>query len=148
VIAYLEGLLDTMGLDAEMDAETADGVHYVNVWGAESPDDMAVLIGKRGHTLDSLQELVRGYVFQTEGERCRIVVDVEDYRKRRRSHLIRRANEVAGRVKRSGEAEALDPMNAFERKIVHDAVGRVGGLETASEGDEPNRRVVIRRTAR
>ena len=75
----------------------------------------------------------------------RVVVDVEDYRKRRRSQIIRRARDVARRVLKTGRPEALEPMTAFERKIVHDAVAEVGGLETASDGEEPNRRVVVKR---
>ena len=69
---------------------------------------------------------------------------MEDYRKRQRSRIVGKAREVARRVRKTGRQEALDPMSAFERKIVHDAVAEVGGLETASQGEEPNRRVIIR----
>ena len=143
-IAFLEGLLESMGLQADVDAESMDGIRYVQIWGEESADDMGLLIGKRGHTLDALQELVRSHVQGRTDERCRLVVDVEDYRKRRRSQLIRKAKDAARQVRRTGEPEALEPMTAFERKIIHDAVSEVGGVETESEGEEPNRRVVIR----
>jgi spoIIIJ-associated protein len=118
------------------------------VWAGASGEDVGLLIGKRGHTLDALQELVRSHVQGRVGGRCLVLVDVEDYRKRRRSRVLSRTREAARRVKRSGRPEALEPMNAFERKVVHDAVAEMGGLETASEGEEPNRHVVIRRASR
>jgi len=142
---FLEGLFEAMGLPAEVESNLDEGVMYVDVWGSESDEGMGILIGRHGQTLDSLQDLVRGTVQRKTGDRCRVVVDVEDYRKRRRSQLESRAQSVALRVKKSGKPEAMDPMSAFERKIVHDAVAKVGGLETASEGADPERRVVIRR---
>ena len=144
---FLEGLLDAMGLDADVDPALVDGTMYVDVWGAEGSEGMGILIGRHGHTLDALQELVRSVVQRQVEARCRVVVDVEDYRKRRRSQITRRARDVARRVLKTGRPEALEPMSAFERKIVHDAVADVGGLETASDGEEPNRRVVVRRRA-
>ncbi len=143
---FVEGTLAAMDLDADVEISDADGLTYVDIWGVEGGEDMGLLIGKGGHTVDALQELVRGFVYHRTGERCRVLVDVEDYRKRRRSQLIRKARDAARDVKRSGTPQALEPMNAFDRKIVHDAVAEVGGLETASEGEEPDRRVVIRRS--
>jgi spoIIIJ-associated protein len=143
-VGFLEGLLEAMGLPAEVDAESMDGIRYVQLWGEESAEDMGLLIGKRGHTLEALQELTRSYVQRQTGERCRLVVDVEDYRKRRRSQLVRKAKDAARQVRKTGRSHAMEPMSAFERKIVHDAVSEVGGVETESEGEEPNRRVVIR----
>jgi spoIIIJ-associated protein len=144
---FLEGLLDAMGLDAdvEINAEEA-GLLYVELWGVEGSESMGLLIGRHGATLDALQELVRASVQRKTGERCRVLVDVEEYRRRRRSQVARRAHEVAHRVKKSGRSETLEPMSSFERKVVHDAVAEIGGLETMSEGDEPNRRVVVRRS--
>jgi spoIIIJ-associated protein len=145
---FVQGLLDVIGLDAEVEIQTVDEVTYVDVWAGTSGDDVALLIGKHGHTLDALQELVRSHVQGRVGGRCLVLVDVEDYRKRRRSRLLGRVRDAAQRVKRSGRPEAMEPMNAFERKMVHDAVAKLGGLETASEGEEPERHVVIRRTSR
>lgn len=142
---FLEGLLDVMGVPAEVDINSTDDLTYVEIWGEEDSEDLGLLIGKHGATLDALQELVRVEVHKASGERCQVVVDVEDYRKRRRSQLIRRAREVARRVKRSGRPEALEPMTPFDRKTVHDAVSEISGIETSSEGEDPNRRVVIRR---
>jgi spoIIIJ-associated protein len=145
---FLEGLMDAVGLDADLEIVSADGVTYVDVWSPSSSEDMGILIGKRGHTVESLQELVKSHVQRETGERCRVQVDVEDYRKRRRSRIVQRAQEAASRVRRSGKPEALEPMSAYERKIVHDAITEVDGVETASEGEEPDRRVVIRRPRR
>jgi len=143
-LSFVAGLVEVMGLDAEVEINSVEGTTYVDIWGA-SPDDMGLLIGKGGHTVDSLQELVRGYVQRLTETRCALQVDVEDYRKRRRSRLVQRAQQVARRVRKSGRAEMLDPMNSYERKIVHDSVAEFEGLETSSEGEEPERRVVVRR---
>jgi spoIIIJ-associated protein len=142
---FLEGLIEIMALEAEVEPASSEGVPYVDVWGAESADAMGILIGKHGQTLDALQEIVRGVVQRQLQERCRVIVDVEDYRKRRRSLLVSRAQGVARRVKKTGRPERLEPMTAFERKTVHDAVAEVGGVQTTSEGEEPERRVVVRR---
>jgi spoIIIJ-associated protein len=110
----------------------------------EGEDDMGLLIGRHGQTLEALQDLARTVVSSRTGSRARIVVDAEDYRKRQRSRLESHAREIGRRVARSGREEALDPMNAYERKIVHDAVATIRGVESTSRGDEPERRVVIR----
>ena len=142
---FLEHLLDLMGVPGDAEPNFAGGTMYVDVWGEEG-DGMGLLIGRHGQTLDAVQEVVRGAVHRRLETRCRIVVDVEDYRKRRRSQLVSRARGVAQRVKRTGRPERLEPMNAYERKIVHDALGEVGGVETTSEGEDPDRRVIIRRS--
>ena len=142
---FLEGLIDAMGIDGEVDIAQVEGSTYVEIWAENDPDSLGVLIGKHGNTLESIQELVRTVVYRKSGDRCLVLVDVEDYRKRRRSQVLRKARDTARRVQRSGRYEALEPMNAYERKLVHDAVAQMGGLETASEGEEPNRRVVIRK---
>jgi spoIIIJ-associated protein len=142
---FLKGLLEAMGMGAEVEINVTDGGTYVDVWGVDSQEEMGLLIGRRGHNLDALQELVRSYVQRQTEERCQVLVDVEDYRKRRREMIVQKASGVARRVKKSGRPESLEPMSAHERKIVHDTVAELGGLETASEGEEPQRRVVIRR---
>ena len=142
---FLTGLLERMGLSAEVDWGEVDGVMYVDVLGAEEAEGMGLLIGRHGQTLDALQDVVRSAVQRRTESRCRVIVDVEDYRKRRRSILVERAAAAASRVKRSGRPERLEPMSPYERKIVHDAVNAVEGVETSSEGEDPERRVVIRR---
>ena len=143
---FLEGLLSRMGLDAEVEPVFEGGTMYVDVLGQGSDDeeDMGLLIGRHGQTLEALQELTRVVVGQRTGMRARIVVDIEDYKRRQRSRLEARVREVAARVARSHQEEELEPMNPFERKLVHDAVAAVPGVQTASRGEEPERRVVIR----
>ncbi len=143
---FVEELLSRMGIDASVEPNLEDGTMYVDVLAAGAgDDDMALLIGRHGQTLEALQELTRHIVMRRTGMRCRVIVDVEDYRKRQRDRLAARAREVAKRVARTGREEELEPMNPYERKIVHDAVAAVPGVESSSRGEEPERRVVIRR---
>jgi spoIIIJ-associated protein len=144
---FIEGLLGALAMDADVEVNEVEGVSYVDVLSSEDGEDLGILIGRRGHTLDSLQELMRNFVQQRSGDRCLVLLDVEDYRKRQRSRIVRQARDVAGKVKRTGRPEALEPMGSFERKLVHDTVAEIGGLESVSEGEEPQRRVVIRRQA-
>jgi len=142
---FLEGLLERMGIAASVEPNLEDGTMYVDVIGPEPDDeDMGLLIGRHGQTLESLHELTRVVVAQRSGMRPRIIVDVEDYRKRQVDRLVARAREIAKRVADSGREEALEPMNPFLRKVVHDAVAGVTGVESGSEGEEPERRVVVR----
>ena len=155
---FVEGLLARMGLVADVEQGVDDGTMYLNVVGRESGDedggdenggdedeeDMGLLIGRHGQTLDAVQELTRVVVSHRTGLRCRVIVDVEDYKKRQRARLASKAREVAKRVARTGREEALDPMNPYERKVVHDAVAEVSGVESSSRGEDPDRRVVIR----
>ena len=141
---FIEDVLERMGIQASVEISEDEAGTYVEIWGDEDEDAIGALIGRRGSTLDGLQELVRSVVLRQTGERCSVLVDVEDYRKRRRDQVLRRASDAAARVRRTGKQVALEPMSSYERKIVHDAVAAVGGLETLSEGQEPNRRVVVR----
>lgn len=142
---FLEGVLSRMGLTADVEPTFEDGTMYVDILG-EGPDDeeMGLLIGRHGQTLDALQEITRVVVGQRTGMRARIVVDVEDYKRRQRARLEARAREVAKRVARTHREEELEPMNPYERKVVHDAVAQVAGAQSASRGEDPERRVVIR----
>jgi spoIIIJ-associated protein len=141
---FLEEILARVGIEASVEPNLEDGTMYVDVLGAgEDDDDMALLIGRHGQTLEALQELTRHVVMRRTGIRCRVVVDVEDYRKRQRDRLVARARDVAKGVARTGREEELDPMTPFDRKIVHDAVARVEGVESFSRGEDPDRRVVI-----
>jgi spoIIIJ-associated protein len=141
---FVDGLLTRMGIAATVDPAYEDGTMYVDVLGeGRDDDDMGLLIGRYGQTLEALQELTRGAVIQRTGERSRIVVDVEDYKRRQRDRLENRAREIADRVSKTGREEELDPMNAFERKLVHDVVASVVGVTSESRGEDPDRRVVI-----
>ena len=142
---FLEGLLERMGIVATVEPAMEAGTMYVDVIG-ESPDDedMGLLIGRHGQTLESLQELARAVIGQRLEVRPRVIVDVEDYRKRQLDRLTARVRDTAERVAKTGRSEKLEPMNAFLRKIVHDTVAEVSGAESSSEGEGVDRRVVIR----
>jgi spoIIIJ-associated protein len=133
-----------MGVDADLDHGVVDGVMYVDVL-AGGDEGIGLLIGRHGQTLDSLQELMRSAVQRQTLSPCRVMVDIEDYRKRRRSQLAERARATAAKVRRTGRPERLEPMNSYERKIIHDTASEVGGVETTSEGEDPERFVVIRK---
>ncbi len=142
---FVEGLLSRMGISAGVETAIEEGTMYVDILGEGPADeDMGLLIGRHGQTLEAIQELTRVAVGHRLGTRCRVVVDVEDYRRRQRSRLAAKAREIAKRVARTGREEELQPMNPYERKVVHDAVSTVGGVESSSRGEEPERRVVIR----
>lgn len=142
---FLEDLLGRMGIEGTVEPNPEDGTMYVDILGSgPDDDDMALLIGRHGQTLEALQELTRHVVLRKTGLRCRIVVDVEDYKKRQRDRLVSKAREVAARVVRTGREEELEPMTPYDRKVVHDAVAGVEGAESSSRGEEPERRVVIR----
>ncbi|HJS26137.1 MAG TPA: RNA-binding cell elongation regulator Jag/EloR [Actinomycetota bacterium] len=142
---FLDGLLERMGIAATVEPAAEGGTMYVDVIGADPDDeDMGLLIGRHGQTLEALQELTRAVIGQRLEVRPRVVVDVEDYRKRQLDRLTIRVRESAQRVAQSGRSETLEPMNAFLRKIVHDTVAEVTGAESSSEGEGADRRVVIR----
>ena len=141
---FVEDLMAKMGIDATAEPNLVNDHMYVDILG-DDEDDMALLIGRHGATLDAIQELTRMVVGRRLDQRCRILVDVEDYRKRREDRMIERALQAARSVLETGREQVLDPMNPYERKLVHDAVAELGGLETSSRGEEPNRAVVIRR---
>jgi spoIIIJ-associated protein len=144
VADFVDELLARMDIDAAAEPVVHGDHMYVDIVG-EDEDDMALLIGRHGQTLEAIQELTRLAVGQRLDERVRVIVDVEDYRKRREDRLIQKATEIARRVARSGREEELEPMNPYERKLVHDAVSAVPGVESASRGEEPNRFVVVRK---
>ena len=137
---FLTGLVAAMGLQAEVSTSVEEDSVVCEVAGPE----LGVLIGRRGQTLDALQEVTRTAVQRRLRARARLVVDVEGYRSRRKASLIEYAQSIAERAKERGTEIELEPMTAYERKIVHDAVGEVEGASSFSEGEEPQRKVVIR----
>ena len=137
---FLEGLLGAMGLEAEVASSIEEGTAFLDVSG----EGLGGLIGRRGQTLDALQELARTAVQRKLRARIRLLVDVEGYRARRRASLAEYAREMATRAKERGTEIELEPMSAYERKIVHQAVSEIDGASSFSEGEEPARKVVIR----
>jgi spoIIIJ-associated protein len=143
VADFVEELLSRMDVDAIAEPVEEGGRMYVDILDGD-PDDMSLLIGRHGQTLDAIQELSRQVVGRRLDERIRVLVDVEDYRKRRAARVEDRAREAAERAVDTGEEQALEPADALERKIAHDVVGAMEGVESESRGDDPNRYVVVR----
>lgn len=138
---FLEGLLDAMEADGDVVAEILDdGTVAAEITGG----DGGLLIGSRGQTLEAMQELLRTVVQRQAQTRVRVTLDIEGYRDRRRDSVKRMAEQMAERALDEGEVE-LEPMNAYERKIVHETVAAIDGVSSFSEGQEPRRRVLLRR---
>ncbi|MGN6474702.1 MAG: protein jag [Mycobacteriales bacterium] len=136
---YLEVLLDLAARHGDIDIHVEADRASVSIIG----DGLDSLIGPGGSTLDALQELTRLAVYRETGVRSRLMLDVGGHRARRRAELATIGREAAERVLASGEPERLAPMTPFERKVVHDAVAEVEGVISESEGEEPERRVVV-----
>jgi spoIIIJ-associated protein len=135
---YIEGLLDIADLDGDIDMDVEGDRAVVSVVGATLDE----LVGDDGEVLEALQELTRLAVHRRTGTRARLMLDVGGFRVRRRAELADLGRSVAAEVARTGEPKKLGAMSPFERKIIHDAVA-VAGLRSESEGEEPNRRVVV-----
>jgi spoIIIJ-associated protein len=135
---YIEGLLDIADLDGDIDMDVEGDRAVVSVVGATLDE----LVGDDGEVLEALQELTRLAVHRKTGTRARLMLDVGGFRVRRRAELADLGRSIAAEVARTGEPKKLRAMSPFERKIIHDAVA-VAGLRSESEGEEPNRRVVV-----
>ena len=134
---YLEELLDIADLDGDIDTYIEGDRAHVSI-----VSESQVLVGANGEVLDALQELTRLAVMTDTGDRSRLMLDVAGYRERRRTELAALAADAIEEARTSGERVPLQPMNPFERKIVHDAVA-AAGLTSESEGEEPRRHVVV-----
>ena len=137
--AFLEKVTRAMGLAVSMSVSEDEDCITINLHG----EDLGLLIGKHGQTLDALQYLMNLVAQRDARDRLRIVLDIEDYRKRRAETLEQLALRLADRAKRSGERVVLEPMTPHERKIIHMSLQSDSRIETFSEGQEPFRRVVI-----
>lgn len=142
-VAFLTGLFDVMGVDAKVNV--LDNTDPLNVRIKITGDDTSILIGRRGDTLDALQYLTGLVLNRDSEEYIRVMLDAEDYRKKREQTLERLAHRLANNVVRTGRPVRLEPMNPYERRILHSALQGHPRVETISEGVDPNRRVVIRR---
>ena len=136
---YLERLLDIVGYDGDIDLDVEGDRAMVAIIGA----DLQQLVGPNGATLEALQELTRLAVQQRTGQRSRLMLDIDGYRARRRAELTTLAKTTADKVLGSGAPVRLAPMNPFERKVVHDVISAIEGVQSESEGEEPQRRVVV-----
>jgi len=137
---YVEGLLDILDYDGDIDELVSAGRPMVEVVGGR----LQPLVGQRGATLEALQELTRLAIFRATGSPSRLLLDIGGYRASRRKELAAVARNAVEKVKEHGDAVRLEPMSAFERKCVHDVVNAIPGVQSESEGVEPNRRIVVR----
>lgn len=137
---FLEGLLEHMGAAAEIEvAERENGGIGVNLRG----ENMGAVIGRRGETLDAIQHLTNYAVNRGAEKRTHISVDAENYRSKREDSLVHLAEKMAAKVIKYGRSMALEPMNSYERHVIHTALQNYEGVSTSSTGTEPNRRVVV-----
>jgi len=139
---YLEGLLDILDLDGDIDIDVEGNRAMVSIEEARA-GELEHLVGERGEVLDALQELTRLAATRETGERSRLMLDIAGARAARRTALIELAGAAMAEATRTAGPVALEPMNPFERKVVHDAVA-AADMVSESEGEEPRRRVVIR----
>ena len=138
--SFLEGLLERMGTKAELDMKTKDdGSVFVNLSG----DGMGAIIGRRGETLDAIQHLTNYAVNRGCEQRTHISIDAENYRAKREESLVHLAEKMAAKTLEYHRSMALEPMNSYERHVIHTALQNYEGVTTCSTGTEPNRRVVI-----
>lgn len=135
----LDEVLDALDLDGEIVIDEEDEQIVARIEG----DDLGLLIGRRGQTIDALQMLCYRIAFRGAGERKRISVDAAGYRERRRETVERQADRAAERALETGKEIELEPMSSVERKIVHDRLKDRTGLETFSEGEDPERCVIV-----
>jgi len=135
---YLEALLDITDLDGDIDIDVENGRAALAIAGGK----LNHLVGNNGEVLDALQELTRLAVQTSLGDRSRLMLDIDNFRSDKKEELAKLAHETADEVKSTGAAIKLKPMNAFERKVIHDTIQEIG-LTSESEGEEPNRCVVV-----
>ncbi|GAO07241.1 single-stranded DNA-binding protein [Streptomyces lydicamycinicus] len=139
---YLEGLLDIADLDGDIDMDVEADRAAVSIISDSTSRDLQKLVGRDGEVLEALQELTRLAVHRETGDRSRLMLDIAGFRARKREELSELGAKAAEEAKGTGQPVKLDPMTPFERKVVHDAVA-AAGLRSESEGEEPQRRVVV-----
>jgi spoIIIJ-associated protein len=138
---FTQGLVDAFDFGARAKSVIDDDVVVVEVTG----ENLGLLVGPKGATLHAIEELVRTVVQrQTDGHGARIHVDVAGYRAKRRAALADFTRSLAEKVLETGRPQALEPMSASDRKVVHDTASEIEGITTVSEGEDPRRRVVLR----
>lgn len=139
---YLEGLLDIADLDGDIDMDVEADRAAVSIISDSSSRELQKLVGRDGEVLEALQELTRLAVHRETGDRSRLMLDIAGFRAKKRAELAELGAKAAVEVKSTGQPVKLDPMTPFERKVVHDAIA-AAGLRSESEGEEPQRFVVV-----
>lgn len=140
--AFLSKILSSMGIIATNQIKKEDNILSIDIMDI-SPSDMGILIGKRGNTLDSIQYLLSLAINKNRENYLKVVVDSEGYREKREETLVKLATKMAEKARYSKKPVKLEPMNPYERRVIHSTLQSFDGVNTYSEGDEPYRRVVI-----
>lgn len=136
---FLRSIVDKMDIDIVMESFKNDECFYIEISGKDS----RTVIGKRGQTLDSIQYLTNLVVNKERDEYMRTIIDVEGYRSRREKTLEQLGAKLARKVQKTGRSVKLEPMNPYERKVIHSTLQGIEGIVTRSEGEEPYRRVIV-----
>jgi spoIIIJ-associated protein len=139
---YLEELLDIADIDGDIDIEIRNGRTYISIAAEDDSEGLESLVGRDGEVLEALQELARLSVLSATENRSRLVLDINGYRKERAGDLQQIAENAVAKVKETGAPVALEPMSAYERKIVHDAVADLGFV-SESDGEGAGRHIVV-----
>lgn len=138
-ITFLKDIMEKMGLDLELKVRTGKELVYIEMNGK----DARTIIGKRGQTLDAIQYLTSLVVNKDKEKYIKVVIDAENYRAKRQKTLEQLANRLAANVSKSRKSVRLEPMNPYERKVIHATLQKNPDITTRSEGEEPYRRVII-----
>ena len=136
---YLQNIMEKMGIEAEINIADSEEGFFVDI----DSNGSGVIIGRRGETLDALQYLTSLVVNKMDGEYKRITLDSSGYREKREETLIQLAEKISNKALKTGRPTTLEPMNPYERRIIHSAVAKVEGVNSKSVGEEPYRKVVI-----
>jgi spoIIIJ-associated protein len=138
---FVVEIAKNMGISVNIEAKKREHFIQLNIFSENS----AILIGKGGKTIDALQTLIKSSIQNTTGFKVNVMIDVEDYKEKINKYLEYNVKRIAKEVRSTGVEAKLDPMNSYERRIVHNAVSEISGVSSISEGEEPNRFVVIRK---
>ena len=138
---YIIDVAKNMGITVNIEAKKRENYIQINLFSENS----SILIGKNGRTMEALQYLIKNSIFNKTGFKINVILDVEDYKEKINKHLEYVVKKIAREVRKTGVDAKLDPMNSYERRIVHNAVNEIKGVSTISEGVEPNRYVVIKK---
>lgn len=138
---YIIDVAKNMGITVNIEAKKRENYIQINLFSENS----SILIGKNGRTIEALQYLIKNSIYNKTGFKINVILDVEDYKEKINRHLEYNVKKIAREVRKTGVDAKLDPMNSYERRIVHNAVNEIKGVSTISEGVEPNRYVVIKK---
>lgn len=139
VVSYVKEILSKMGIDSNVEITSEDNIMNINISG----DGMGIVIGRRGETLDALQHIIQLYVNRNIEKFYKVRLDTESYRAKREEALTNLANGIAKRVMKTRKEVVLEPMKAYERRIIHTALQDYPRIKTYSIGDEPNRKIIV-----